>query len=121
MDNSNNNENSAIEPLNLSNECKGINFKLVSNLMDEKGTITVNNNEYGSIHNNGTRVFVRMKGCNGKDLNKNGTCETCNRMYRNSLNKMSYNKKKALDNEKEELNRLKKVSIFEMNLQQAFI
>jgi len=91
--------------------CKGIAYSKLRSLVNENGHVIVNRKQYGYIFNNGSHVCIRMNECNGKNLTKSGACENCYRIYRNNLKKTAYIKDKALEKEKTEIERLKRVSI----------
>lgn len=90
--------------------CKGIAYYKLNDLVNENGHVVVNGKQYGYVANNGSNVCIRLNDCKGKNLNKSGICENCYRIYRNNLKKSAYKKKKALEKERNEFERLKKVS-----------
>ncbi len=92
----NESDNCTTTDLQESVPCKGLSLKQVFYLLSEEGVIEVNGTEFGRIFSDGSEVTVRMNECTGKNMNRNGTCESCYKIYRCKLKKANYQKKNIL-------------------------
>lgn len=110
-----------VESTPKTNKCKGIPFHKLQNLVDQNGYLIINGKQYGGIGNNDTNACIRLNDCSGKNLNKNGICEQCYRIYRNNLKVYAYRKNKALEVERSEAQKLKMVCILNIGKLNTYI